>query len=88
MGQYLVVGLIVLLAALYAGGKYLPVAWRRKLVYKLRDRGQGNGRMAKWLDKDGSCGSGCDTCGSCETEQTLPERDAKGSKVIQLHVKR
>lgn len=88
MGQYLVVGLIVLLAAFYAGGKYLPVAWRRKLVYKLRDRGQGNGRLAKWLDKDGSCGSGCDTCGSCETGQPLPERDAKGRKVIQLHVKR
>jgi len=87
MVQYLVVGLIVLLAALYAGGKYLPVAWRRKLVYKLRDRGQGNGRLAKWLDKDGSCGSGCDTCGSCETEP-LPKTDAKGRKVIQLHVKR
>jgi len=87
MIQYLVVALIVLLAALYAGGKYLPVSWRRKLVYKLRDRGQGNGRLAKWLDKDGSCGSGCDTCGSCETEP-LPEKDAKGRKVIQLHVKR
>jgi len=87
MVQYLAVALIVLLAALYAGGRYLPVGWRRKLVYKLRDRGQGNGRVAKWLDKDGSCGSGCDTCGSCETEQ-LPATDAKGRKVIQLHVKR
>jgi len=87
MVQYLVVAIIVLLAALYAGGRYLPVAWRRKLVYKLRDRGQGNGRVAKWLDKDGSCGSGCDTCGSCETE-ALPATDAKGRKVIQLHVKR
>jgi len=87
MAQYLVVALIVLLAALYAGGKYLPVAWRRKLVYKLRDRGRADGRLAKWLDKDGSCGSGCDTCGSCETEP-LPEKDARGRKVIQLHVKR
>ncbi|RYE98356.1 MAG: hypothetical protein EOO78_16770 [Oxalobacteraceae bacterium] len=91
MVQYLVVAVIVLLAALHAGAKYLPVAWRRKLVYKLRDRGQGNGRVAKWLmnrlDADGSCGSGCDTCGSCETE-ALPATDAKGRKVIQLHVKR
>jgi len=87
MVQYLVVAIIVLLAALYAGGRYLPVAWRRKLVYKLRDRGQGNGRVAKWLDKDGSCGSGCDTCGSCETEP-LSATDAKGRKAIQLHVKR
>jgi hypothetical protein len=85
--QYIVVGLVVLLAALYAGGKYLPVAWRRKVVFQLREQGRGDGRLAKWLDKDGSCGSGCDTCGSCETEP-LPERDAKGRKVIQLHVKR
>jgi hypothetical protein len=87
MMQYLVVGVIVLLAALYAAGKYLPVAWRRKLVYKLRDAGRGNGKLARWLDKDGSCGSGCDTCGSCAPEP-MPEKDAKGRKIIQVHVKR
>jgi hypothetical protein len=91
MIQYLVVAFIVLLAALHAGAKYLPVAWRRKLVYRLRDGGRGNGRLATWLmhrlDADGSCGSGCDTCGSCETEP-LPATDAQGRKVIQLHVKR
>jgi len=86
MAQYLVVALIVLLALCYAGGKYLPVAWRRKLVFKLRADGKGEGRVAKWLDKDGSCGSGCDTCGSCETE-ALPETDEKGRKIIQLHLK-
>lgn len=85
--QYVVVGLIVLVAALYAGGKYLPVAWRRKVVFRLREQGRGGGRLARWLDKDGNCGSGCDTCGSCETEP-LPQKDAKGRKVIQLHVKR
>jgi hypothetical protein len=87
MMQYLVVGVIVLLAALYAAGKYLPVAWRRKLVYKLRDAGRGNGKLARWLDKDGSCGSGCDTCGSCAPEP-MPEKDEKGRKVIQVHLKR
>jgi hypothetical protein len=87
MFQYVVVGVIVLLAALYAGGKYLPVAWRRKLVYRLRDAGQGNGKLARWLDKDGSCGSGCDTCGSCAPEP-MPEKDEKGRKVIQVHLKR
>jgi hypothetical protein len=87
MIQYLVVGVIVLLAALYAAGKYLPVAWRRKLVYKLRDAGRGNGKLARWLDKDGSCGSGCDTCGSCAPEP-MPEKDEKGRKVIQVHLKR
>jgi len=87
MVQYLVVALVVLLAALYAAGKYLPVSVRRKLVYKLRDLGRGNGRLARWLDKDGSCGSGCDTCGSCGPAP-MPEKDAQGRKVIQLHVKR
>jgi hypothetical protein len=89
MAQYLVVALIVLLALFYAGGKYLPVAWRRKVVFKLRADGKGEGRVAKWLDKDGSCGSGCDTCGSCATQaQALPETNAQGRKIIQLHVKR
>ena len=87
MVQYIVVAIIVLLAALYAGGRYLPVAWRRKLVYKLRDHGRGNGRLAQWLDKDGSCGSGCDTCGSC-APAPLPETGQNGRKVIQLHVKK
>jgi hypothetical protein len=86
MIQYLVVAFIVLLAAAYIGGRYLPAPWRRLAVYKLSD-GRGDGWLARWLDKDASCGSGCDTCGSCETE-ALPEKDAQGRKVIQVHLKR
>ena len=84
--QYLVVGLIVLLAALYAAGKYLPVAIRRKVVYRFSD-GSGQGWLARWLDKEAGCGSGCDTCGSC-APAPMPERDEKGRKIIQVHLKR
>lgn len=85
MVQYLVVGLIVLFAALYAAGKYLPVALRRKLVYRFSD-GSGQGWLARWLDKESGCGSGCDTCGSCATAP-MPEQDEKGRKIIQVHLK-
>ena len=84
--QYLVVGVIVLLAALYAAGKYLPVAWRRKVVYRFSD-GSGQGWLARWLDKESGCGSGCDTCGSCAPEP-MPEKDEKGRKIIRVHVER
>jgi hypothetical protein len=58
MLENLIVALIVALAALYAGGKYLPLPWRKKAS---------------------GCGSGCDTCGSCdEPKKTDP-------RVIKLH---
>jgi hypothetical protein len=86
MLQYLAVGVIVLLAALYAAGKYLPAAWRRRVVYRFSD-GSGRGWLARWLDKESGCGSGCDTCGSC-APAPMAEKDGKGRKVIQVHVKR
>jgi hypothetical protein len=86
MIQTLIVGLIVAAAALYAVVKYLPKSVREKLVYRLSG-GAGKGRIVQWLGTDSSCGSGCDTCGTCETEP-LPEKDAKGRKVIQVHVQR
>ena len=86
MIQYLIVGLIVAAAALYAAVKYLPRAWRERLVYRLSG-GTGKGRIVQWLGTDSSCGSGCDTCGTCETTP-LPEKDAKRRKVIQVHVQR
>ncbi len=84
--QYVVVGALVLAAALYAAVKYVPASLRRRVVYKLSN-GSGKGRLVRWLDADASCGSGCDTCGSCASEP-LPERDAEGRKVIQLHVRK
>jgi hypothetical protein len=86
MGQYLIVSVVVLLAALYAAGKYLPVSVRRKVVYRFSD-GSGKGWLARWLDKDAGCGSGCDTCGSC-APAPMAATDGKGRKVIQVHLKR
>jgi hypothetical protein len=85
--QYLAVGVIVLLAALYAAAKYLPKGWRQRIVYALSAR-SGKGKLVQWLDTDSSCGSGCDTCGSCAPTPPLPATDDKGRKVIQLHVER
>ena len=84
--QYLVVAVIVVLAALYAAAKYLPKSWRQRIVYKLSG-GTGKGKLVDLLDTGSSCGSGCDTCGSC-APQPLPEKDGQGRKVIQVHVKR
>ena len=85
--QYLIVAVVVLVCALYAAAKYLPLAWRERIVHKL-SRGTGRGWFVKWFGTDASCGSGCDTCGSCETDAPLPERDEKGRKIIKLHVQR
>ena len=87
MVQYLVVGVIVLLAALYAAAKYLPKTWRERLVYRFSD-GSGQGWLARRLGQASGCGSGCDTCGSCAPTPALPEQDRQGRKIIQLHVKR
>lgn len=85
--QYLIVALVVVLAAAYAGAKYLPKTWRQRLVY-MASRGTGKGRVANWLGgADTGCGSGCNSCGSCEPAAPLPERDAQGRKVIKLHVR-
>jgi hypothetical protein len=83
--QYLVVGVIVLIAAMVAAGKYLPKSWRQRVVYTFSD-GSGKGWLARWLDKESGCGSGCDTCGSCAPAPAMADKDGKGRKVIQLHV--
>ncbi|MEN3276306.1 MAG: hypothetical protein V7631_2096 [Massilia sp.] len=87
MWQELVVGLVVVLAAVYVGAKYLPAAWRLRIVNRL-SRGGADSALVGWLDTGGSCGSGCKTCNTCDTpgEPTPPA----GSKhrVIKLHEKR
>ncbi|MES2316379.1 MAG: hypothetical protein V4631_02705 [Pseudomonadota bacterium] len=56
MLENLIVMLIVVASAWYAGRRYLPAAWI--------------GRKAK--AKAGGCGGGCDTCGACETPVEEP----------------
>jgi hypothetical protein len=86
MVQYLVVALIVACALLYVGAKYLPQGWRTLIVYKLSRRRGAQSKLVQWLDTAGSCGSGCDTCGSCEdTPAPQPESERR---VIKLHVEK
>jgi hypothetical protein len=89
MAQYLVVALIVVLAALYVGRKYLPAAWRRRTVHFFTRRGAEQSRLVRWLDTDDSCGSGCGSCNTCEPgEPEQAEPTAGKHRVIKLHVKR
>jgi hypothetical protein len=87
MWQELVVALVVVFAAVYVGAKYLPAAWRIRIVNRL-SRGGSDSALVRWLDTADSCGGGCKSCNTCETpaEPTAPE----GSKhrVIKLHEKR
>jgi hypothetical protein len=63
--QNAVVGLIVAACFVYVLVRYLPVALRRRIVYALARDGAPHARLARWLGTESSCGSGCDTCGSC-----------------------
>lgn len=79
MAQQLIVGLIVVAAALYLAWRYLPGRWRRGLA-----------RVHPGLAEAPGCGSGgghgCSSCGSCagpseagvaEKPVALPPRRAK-----------
>ena len=89
MWQELVAGIIVALAVLYAGAKYLPDSWRRAIVHRL-SKGDRQSRLVKWLDTSASCGSGCNTCNTCgPSEPAPPPGKGKGNgKVIKIHQRR
>lgn len=91
--QELLVGIIVVLAAVYAGAKYLPESWRRALVHRLSRGGRASAlanRLVAWLDTSASCGSGCGSCGSCATpEPSAATGDEQGrGRVIRIHQRR
>lgn len=72
MAEYLIVGLIVLAAALYVLRKYLPRALRERFF----------GKQAA----SAGCASGCGSCGSgCETPATPGQQAPDGRRVIKLH---
>ena len=90
MWQELVVALVVVCAAVYVGAKYLPAAWRLRIVNRLSSGGA-DSTLVRWLDTGGSCGSGCNTCNTCDTNDTPAEpTPPAGNKhrVIKLHEKR
>lgn len=90
MWQELVVALVVLVAAMYIGAKYLPAAWRLRIVNRLSSGGS-DSKLVRWLDTGGSCGSGCNTCNTCSTDdQPAEPSPPAGNKhrVIKLYEKR
>jgi len=87
MVQTIIVALVVLVAAVYVARKYLPAAWRRKLVYALTRRGAAEqSTLVRWLDTDASCGSGCDSCKACDDTPAAPPEGKH--RVIPLHPER
>jgi hypothetical protein len=87
MWQELVAGIIVALAVLYAGAKYLPDSWRRAIVHRLSKGGK-QSRLVKWLDTSASCGSGCNSCKTCGPGEPAPPPGKGNGKVIKIHERR
>ncbi|NYE63269.1 hypothetical protein FHW58_004497 [Duganella sp. 1224] len=91
MWQEMIVALIVAAALLHFSTKYLPVAWRRRIVYTLGKRGFNEVKLAKFFKTQGGggCGDdgGCSSCGSCDTTPTKTN-SATQHRVIKLHVQR
>ena len=86
MWQELAVALAVVLAFAYVGAKYLPAAWRLRIVNRL-SRGGAESTLVRWLDTGSSCGGGCKTCNTCEPPaEPTPPAGAK-HRVIKLHEK-
>lgn len=89
MWQQIIVGLIVAAAVLHACTKYLPAAWRRRIVYTLGKRGFNEDRLARLFKvQGGGCGSGCGSCGSCGPDAPAPPAPPTSHRVIKLHVQR
>ncbi|SFV06702.1 DUF6587 family protein [Pseudoduganella namucuonensis] len=89
MWQQIIVGVIVAAALLHACTKYLPAAWRRRVVHALSRRGFDQDKLAKLFKTQSSCGDGCGSCGSCDTPAPPSPPDIPGARrVIKLHVQR
>lgn len=77
MTQQLIVGLIVLAAALAAAWRWMPAGWRRVAARQLAAGTQRVGlvnqeradQLAASLAKSSGCGS-CDSCGACGKADT------------------
>ena len=90
MWQEIIVALIVAAALLHFSTKYLPVGWRKRIVYTLAKRGFDEIKLARFFKTQGGggCGDdgGCSSCGSCDTAPTKPGNTTQ--RVIKLHVQR
>ncbi|WP_338767831.1 DUF6587 family protein [Massilia sp. METH4] len=91
MWQELIVALIVIAALVQACRKLLPVALRQRMVYALAKKGYDQDKLARFFKVQSDCGSGCGSCGSCETTPVpIDTADDGGTKrrVIMMNVQR
>lgn len=97
--QQAIVGVIVAAALLHFCSKYLPAAWRQRIVYWLTRRGFDQAKMARLFKTSSGCGDGgCSSCGSCATPAASGALDdgaaastsssSSARRVIPLHVRR
>lgn len=77
--QELIVALAVAAAFGYLCVKYMPKKLRARLAARL----SAHPRLARWIGKDASCASGCDTCGACDTP-AAPDGERR-EQVVTLH---
>lgn len=69
MMQYLIVGLIVLLAAMYSAWVLMPASWRRRGAAKVAagaTRSGLDGQVARGLQLRLERAGGCSDCASCK----------------------
>jgi hypothetical protein len=97
MWQQMIVAVIVTVALVHFCTKYLPLAWRQRIVYTLGKRGLNEAMLAKLFKTKGGSGcgdgGGCSNCSSsssattssCDTKST---GSAPLQRVIKLHVQR
>lgn len=94
MWQEIVAGMVVAAAALHAAGRYLPAAWRQRIVFALSRRGLPQERLARAFHTEARCGSGCGPCGSCGDAAATPaaavppQDGGPARRVIKLHISR
>lgn len=104
MLQNVIVAVIVAGALLHFSTRYLPAAWRRRMVDFLARLGANRDRAAKFFKTAPDCGSGCGSCSACGTDDKAPAAAAGGiaeaaahpvvegaaplKRVIPLHVQR
>jgi hypothetical protein len=91
MLQELIVALIVMAALVQACRKFLPAALRQRMVYALSKKGFDQDKLARLFKVQKDCGSGCGSCGSCDTTPAPVDTSSNGGakrRVIMLNVQR
>lgn len=88
--QQIIVVVIVAAAALHFCTKYLPAAWRKRIVHTLSRRGFDQARLARLFNTTSSCGEGCGNCGSNQSATAAAPGDSSKplKRVIKLHPQR